>query len=148
MAPVVTRAAVLALLLLAAVPALADDGMTVVRAIDGDSLVVAWGPLQVEVRVENIDAPEWNAPGGPEASAAARRIAEGRACRLIYKERGRIHDRYGRTLARVEVRGDDGMWADFGETMIAGGFARPWIEQKPPATPPPTPPGAPEPFAP
>jgi len=131
--------ALLALLLLAALPALADHSggvadMVCVRAIDGDSLVVAWGPLQIEVRIEDVDAPEWNQPGGPEATAAAARIAAGKACRLVYKDKGRVRDRYGRTLARVEVD-DSGEWIDFSAAMVAGGFAT-WRTASRPSSPP------------
>lgn len=43
------------------------------RVIDGDSLVVGG----VELRLQGLDAPEWNAPGGPAALRGMRGIVAG-----------------------------------------------------------------------
>lgn len=85
------------------------------------------------IRIENIDAPEL--PGSPkchdyrarnawcDAQAGYRSRDELRA----FLSRGRVviyrngQDRYGRTLARVSVNGQDA-----GEWLISRGLARPW----------------------
>jgi endonuclease YncB( thermonuclease family) len=62
---------------------------------DGDSLCVARGPGPadwVEVRLEDFFAPELQAPGGPEARAALRRLVFGRqlACRAAKRSWDRV----------------------------------------------------------
>ena len=89
------------------------------RVVDGDGL--AFG--DVEVRLQGIAAPEDSnlsrQPGGPEATAELRRLAEGRevVCRLDGTTTGR--DTGNRPVARCAVEG-----ADLGEQLVRGGFAR------------------------
>ena len=116
---------ILAIVLLA-VPALAEETVTIVRAIDGNSLVAAFGPIQLEIRVWGIEAPECDQPGGQEAKDEARRLAQGRTARLIYPEKGRILDKYGRHLCIVEIWNPATKnWQDFGYWMIVHGRAKP-----------------------
>ncbi|WP_022697946.1 thermonuclease family protein [Euryhalocaulis caribicus] len=94
-----------------------------IRVIDGDTFeVLSTGE---RVRIENIDTPE---VGGRSECRAERQLAalattyaeslfEGAAVEI--ERQG--EDRYGRTLARVSVDG-----RDFGEEMIAGGYAVTW----------------------
>jgi len=85
-----------------------------IRVIDGDTLVVEG----VRVRVAEINCPEPGEPGGAEATEFARRfIARGRV--RVLPVRGR--DKYGRTLARIEVAGKD-----LGLALIAAGLAVPY----------------------
>lgn len=92
-----------------------------VRVIDGDTLEVA-GEV---VRIANIDTPEMppkaqcarEASGARQATARLEHLARQGGLSL---ERTGV-DRYGRTLAYVEVRG-----ADVGQTLIRSGLARPW----------------------
>lgn len=81
---------------------------TVVRVVDGDTLVLDGGE---RVRLIGVDTPESVDPRRPvqhfgkEASAFTRRLIEGRRVRL---ERGwEKRDRHGRTLAYVYR--DDGL---------------------------------------
>ena len=72
---------------------------TVVRVKDGDSLVVDSNGRQVEVRLADIDAPEYNQPRGDEAHAALRSLVEGKDVRLDLIG----GDAYRRIVARVFV---------------------------------------------
>ncbi len=89
------------------------------RVVDGDG--VRFG--RVEVRLQGIAAPEDNAAardaGGPEASAALSRLADGRevSCRLDGTTTGRRSG--NRPVGLCEVDG-----ADLGEAMVRAGLAR------------------------
>ncbi|KQU77686.1 hypothetical protein ASD12_17965 [Mesorhizobium sp. Root102] len=97
-----------------------------VFAIDGDTVIIDGR----HVRIANIDAPEI---GDYKCEAelrlglvAKRRMAELLASGTVAMHAGdpasgRLIDRYGRTLATVEVDG-----RDVGEIMIAEGLARRW----------------------
>lgn len=89
-----------------------DDQAEVTRVIDGDTIEVRRGSLTQRVRYLGIDTPETVDPNepaecyGPEASAANKRLVEGRIVRLE-KDTSET-DRYGRLLRYV--------WAD--DTMV------------------------------
>ena len=93
--------------------------MGVPHVVDGDGLMFG----DVEVRLQGIAAPEDSnlsrQPGGPEATAELRRLAEGRevVCRLDGTTTGR--DTGNRLVGRC-VAGD----ADLGESLVRSGFAR------------------------
>ena len=55
---------------------------TVVRVKDGDSLVVDSNGREVEVRLADIDTPEFNQPRGDEARDALRSLVDGKEVRL------------------------------------------------------------------
>lgn len=98
-----------------------------VRVIDGDTIDVRGE----RVRILNIDTPE----RGKRARCSQERVLAERASRAL---RSRIQaarsmelerdgrDRYGRTLARVYLDGDD-----VGEELIAGGYAVRWGNGRP-----------------
>jgi len=86
--------------------------------IDGDTF---WWKRE-KIRIENIDAPELTGmcAGEPmKAERAAERLTQLLGGRVELVRNGR--DNYGRTLARVEVDGDD-----VGEQMVREGLARAW----------------------
>jgi endonuclease YncB( thermonuclease family) len=92
-------------------------------AVDGDTIRNGG----VTYRLANIDAPETGHRARCESEdqlgrAAARRMQSlmGRADVVTITPTGR-RDRYGRTLALVEVDGRDA-----GEILIREGLARPW----------------------
>ncbi|MET0183629.1 MAG: thermonuclease family protein [Caulobacterales bacterium] len=95
------------------------------RVIDGDTLDDS--DTGIRYRIENIDAPE---TGDNARCASERRLGElatieartiiAKARIVFAKPTGRV-DPYGRVIAFIRV--DD---RDFGEEMIARGFARPW----------------------
>ncbi len=76
---------------------------TVLRVIDGDSALIQVGDESLEVRLDAIDAPEYDAPFGQEAKQSLKRHAEGRDVELVIKD----HDRYDRPVARVVLEGKD-----------------------------------------
>src|SRR5919106_2430176 len=81
----------------------------VTRVVDGDTVEVRIAGGRDEVRYIGIDTPETVKPGEPvqcfghRASAANRRLVEGRRVRLVFDRERR--DVYGRLLAYVYVRG-------------------------------------------
>lgn len=91
--------------------------------IDGDTLIIS----QEHIRVSNLDAPELanhakcpiEAQRGLNAKHHATHLVSTATKLTIYKRQG--HDKYGRTLARIMLDGQD-----FGTRMIQNGFARPW----------------------
>jgi len=102
-----------------------------IRVIDGDTLEdLATGTVY---RIQNIDTPET----GPRARCAAERALGARATEAArslvnnaaafeIRPSGRL-DRYRRSIALVRIDG-----RDFGETLIARGFARPWRGRREP----------------
>lgn len=77
---------------------------TVVKVADGDSITVRRpGEEEVRVRLEGIDCPEHRQP----YSVAAKKFTSG----MVFDERVQVrvldHDRYGREVARVTVKGQD-----------------------------------------
>jgi micrococcal nuclease len=127
-----------ACLLLASLPALAgcqglleDSGpsgpvtATVVRAVDGDTLIVRRGSgARERVRVIGVDTPEDVAPDRPvqcwsrRAAEFTSKALEGRRVTLVLGRE--THDRYGRTLAYVAR--EDGF--DLEVELLRGGYAR------------------------
>jgi micrococcal nuclease len=105
----------------------ADGRATVVRVIDGDTIVAKVGKTEEHVRLIGIDTPEIHKPGtpvecfGPEASAhLTQMIPTGTTVRL---ERDReARDVYGRLLAYV-YREHDGLFVEL--AMVKDGFAGP-----------------------
>jgi len=106
-----------------------SDRARVVRAVDGDTIVVRLKGEKVTVRLIGVDTPESVKRNtavqcySKRASHATGEKLEGKAVTLIYDvER---EDKYGRTLAYVERRG-----RDFNAWLIRKGYAR-TLEIKP-----------------
>lgn len=107
----------------------ADDALhanaTVVRVVDGDTLVADTGGVEERVRLIGLDTPESVDASrpvmcfGPEASAALERLLpEGTPVLLVRDVEPR--DRYGRLLAYV-YRAADGRFVNL--AMVRDGFA-------------------------
>jgi endonuclease YncB( thermonuclease family) len=124
-----SRAALLAALLLLAGPALAtaqaqedapvEPGQaftgTVVTVTDGDTYSVRRSiGGEVTIRLHGVDAPESAQSYGRAATRAARRYVGGKNVRVSVEEIGR----YGRAVARVEVQS-----GDLGALLIGDGLA-------------------------
>ena len=81
----------------------------VTQVVDGDTIDIRLKRGGVErVRLIGIDTPEVDGGyecGGPEASAAMKRIAEGRRVKLATDPTQDRRDRYGRLLAYVHRAG-------------------------------------------
>lgn len=128
---------VVALLLIATVvmnalgqttPARAAERATIVRAVDGDTLLVRTAGAQERVRVLGIDTPETVKPDtavqrcGPEASARAKAWATAhRIVTLARDPAAPNRDRYSRLLRYVRPT-DDGR--DLSMVQVAAGLAR------------------------
>lgn len=107
--------------------ALGADRARIVRAVDGDTLLVRIGGREERVRVLGIDTPETDKPGGavercgPEASARAKSWAT--AHRTVTLQRDPAapgQDRYGRLLRYVQPK----TGRDLSTVQVAAGLAR------------------------
>ena len=100
---------------------------TVVRAVDGDTIIVEGGGGRIEdVRLLGIDTPETVDPRrpvgcyGPEASACTKHLVAGRRVTLRYDRE--LHDRYGRFLAYVWLAGPRPLFVN--AELVRRGYAR------------------------
>ena len=91
----------------------------VVRVKDGDSLVIASGEQQVDVRLADIDAPEYRQPHGDAARDALRALVDGRDVRLQLVG----GDAYRRIVAHVYAGN-----VDVNEAMVRRGHA--WVRRE------------------
>lgn len=92
----------------------ADIEGKVVAITDGDTLTVLVGTEQVKVRLDGIDAPERRQAFGTQAREKLAELCFGKT---VTVEAGK-KDRYGRTVGRVIVAGQDASLA-----MIEAGLA-------------------------
>ncbi len=74
---------------------------TVVKVIDGDSLVVRGPRGTVEIRLYGIDTPEYRQPFSNKAKQLSRRLVYRREVQVRQKD----VDRYGRVVAVVSIDG-------------------------------------------
>lgn len=70
---------------------------SVMKIIDGDSLLIASGKKTIEVRLYGVDCPEYNQPFSHEAKALAREQVAGK--RVLVQPQ--YYDSYGRMVAIV-----------------------------------------------
>jgi endonuclease YncB( thermonuclease family) len=115
-------------------PAAAPEGVTeratVVRVVDGDTIIIDRGHGEERLRYIGIDAPESVKPGSPvefmgqEASAANARLVEGRE--LILEPDVSDMDRYGRLLRYAWVEDPDrpGSLLMVNLALVASGYAQ------------------------
>ena len=96
----------------------------VIRAIDGDTLLVSINEEEISVRLIGVDAPESvhpeaekNTPEGEQASQWMKEYISGKTVSLEYDQE--LTDRYGRTLAYVYV---DGILLE--DVLLNAGMAR------------------------
>jgi len=106
-------------------PALAPGEATVVRVVDGDTIVVHIDSHDEDVRLIGVDTPEEKKPNTPvecyAREAAARTSALLPTGTLVRLERDKEpRDRYGRLLAYVS-RVADGLSVE--DDLLQGGFA-------------------------
>ena len=99
---------------------------TVVRAVDGDTIIVEGGGRIEDVRLLGIDTPETVDPRrpvgcyGPEASAFTKHLVTGRTVTLRYDRD--LHDKYGRFLAYVWLAGARPLFVN--AELVRRGYAR------------------------
>jgi micrococcal nuclease len=106
---------------------------TVTRVIDGDTVEVRLASGKTErVRILGIDTPEIRPREcyATEATAAARRLAQGKRVRLLGDRTQASRDSYKRLLAYVGLPGG----ADLGQKLVAGGFATVYVYNSRPFT--------------
>jgi micrococcal nuclease len=123
---VVTAAAVAANAQPAAERAFTYRG-TVTSVVDGDTLAVRLANGRRErVRLIGIDTPERGACLAAQATAQARRLAQGKRVVLRGDATQDTRDRYGRLLAYAWVRG-----RDLGYQQVAAGLAEVYVYDRP-----------------
>ena len=124
-------AALGAVLVLAAAALAAGPGAlegTVVRVVDGDTVHVRLGDRVERVRYIGVNTPEVHhptkgeEPGGRAAALVNRRLVAGKRVRLELDVQAR--DRYGRLLAYVWVRQDDGSEVMVNAELVRLGYAQ------------------------
>jgi len=107
------------LVLLGQPPAVSAWTGTVVKVIDGDSLVVRGKDDTVEIRLYGIDTPEYRQPYSNKAKQLSRR--------LVLRKRVGVKrldkDRYGRTVAIITV-GDTTLNRELVSSGLAWYYAR------------------------
>jgi len=86
-------------ILFLAMPAMAEEAH-VIKVIDGDSMRIELRGIQVDLRLLGVDAPEYNQPGGAEATAFVKAwVEQGGTIDLEYDHNR--YGKYGRLLAWV-----------------------------------------------
>jgi micrococcal nuclease len=101
---------------------------TVVRAVDGDTVIVQAGSRTYDVRLLGIDTPETVDPHrpvgcyGPEASSYTKHLVTGRRVRLVYDRQ--LHDVYGRWLAYLYLLRPGRPDLFVNARLITAGYAR------------------------
>jgi micrococcal nuclease len=104
---------------------------TVLRVVDGDTVVVRLDDREVKVRLIGIDAPESVDPRRPvqrfghESADFLRSLVEGKRVRLTYEPAGARIDRYGRTLAYLYLE-PGGMFVN--RELVAKGYAFAYVQ--------------------
>lgn len=101
---------------------------TLVRVVDGDTIRVMVGGVEVRVRYIGMDTPELNTTSAatPEPYAAAATDANARLLaggRLVLEKDVSERDQYGRLLRDVWVE-RDGAWTLVDLALVAEGFAQ------------------------
>ena len=96
-----------------------DFSGRVVKVIDGDSLEIVGDGIRYEVRLGQIDAPEWNQPWGKQAKVALENKIGGSRVRVQVSD----IDRYDRMVANVFL--DD---RHINEELVAEGYA--WVYRR------------------
>jgi len=91
--------------------------VTVVKIIDGDSVVVNDGSKNIEVRLWGIDTPEYRQPYSKSAKKFTKKLLENRIVDMEVKDR----DKYGRIVALLTPQ--NGVSAN--ELIVKKGFA--WV---------------------
>jgi endonuclease YncB( thermonuclease family) len=91
-----------------------------VKVVDGDSLIVNLDSGEVSVRLDSIDAPEYDQPGGAEAAAHLSALVKGHDTVMLEVV---TQDAYERLIAQVIIPGNDGAEVRVNELMVKSGNA-------------------------
>jgi endonuclease YncB( thermonuclease family) len=87
---------------------------------DGDSLLVELDSGEIDVRLDSVDAPEYDQPGGAEAAAHLSTLLKGHSTIMLEVV---TQDAYERLIAQVIVPGDEGTEVHVNELMVRSGNA-------------------------
>ncbi|HEX6023975.1 MAG TPA: thermonuclease family protein [Solirubrobacter sp.] len=111
----------------------AERRARVLSVVDGDTIKVRLADGAREtVRLVGIDTPETHRPNTPvecgarQAGAALNRLLARRDVLLVRDPTQAAHDRFGRTLAYVDVGARDA-----GEQLVRAGWAKPYVYDVP-----------------
>jgi endonuclease YncB( thermonuclease family) len=100
----------------------------VTRTVDGDTFDVRLtSGKRDRVRIVGIDTPERGACYGSQATARAQALSQGKLVRLVGDATQATRDRFGRLLAYVRLPNG----TDLGRALIAGGFAKVFVFNRP-----------------
>jgi len=97
--------------------------VNVSKMLDGDSLVATTGRETVEMRLYDIDAPEYDTPEGQRAGQLATRLVSGRRV-WVFPSGKRRHDAHGRLLVRIWLP-QSGWLSD---RLLGVGLARRYVD--------------------
>jgi endonuclease YncB( thermonuclease family) len=101
---------------------------TVSNIVDGDTIdVTLTSGKRERVRIIGIDTPERGACWASQATAATRRLAQGKHVTLLGDPTQATRDRYERLLAYVWLPGG----TDLGFQLVKGGYAKIYIYNRP-----------------
>jgi micrococcal nuclease len=112
------RLLLLAACLASATPAHAE-GLSLLRVIDGDSLILSSDGASLHVRLTGVDAPEWQQEYGDSATTFVKEFLRDKTITMTFDKRK--HDRYGRILGYVYA---DGILLN--ESLVRAGLAVAW----------------------
>jgi len=93
------------------------------KMLDGDSLIAATGRKTVEMRLYDIDAPEYDTPEGRRAKQLATRLLSGRRV-WVFPSGERRYDPHGRLLVRIWL--PQGGWLS--DRLLDFGLARRYVD--------------------
>jgi micrococcal nuclease len=91
-----------------------------IKVVDGDSLIVELQSGQVGVRLDSIDAPEYDQPGGLDAAARLAELLRGQTTVRLDVE---TQDDYKRLIARVLIDDASGSEILLNAEMVKSGQA-------------------------
>lgn len=117
---------------LPAAPVSGSETATVVRVVDGDTLIIDRGNGTERLRLIGVDTPETVQPNspvecfGPEASAYLTDLLSGETVSLDLDPGQGDTDRYDRLLRYVWVASGDGTWSSVEALLLSGGYAEPY----------------------
>ena len=113
------------------------DFISTARAAEQRVIIIDGDTVDIDgerIRIANIDTPEIGGAKCPaerqlglQAKQRTAELMQGRPIRILRGDHGRDVDRYGRTLARIEIGGKD-----LGEVLIGEGLARKWAGKRRP----------------
>lgn len=124
---------VLLLLALAASAPLLDGEASVLRVVDGDTIVVDLRPAsrfsalagEQRIRLADINAPELSTQEGRASAEALRGLLHGRIVYVDIDDKG-VKDRHGRIVAIVFLKYNETHLLNVNKWLVENGYAQIW----------------------